>query len=533
MLPSSGTLLILGLAAGALLVCGPEGPRSSGSGTELEPDADVALQGSGEDTLVVLYQADERLLGPHWDVEAKFQVFQPLVTRDRQGRLASAMARRWTHSDDYRRWTFHLRRDVRWHDDVPFTAHDVRFTLELSSHPDVLYEGGGRWIGLDSVAIHDDTTFTLLYDRPTDALDTWGVYFPKHLLEDLDPENFFDWEFWTRPVGNGPYRYVRHEPKTMVELEANPDYFRGKPVVDRLILKLGGTSPLVELKSGHVDVITWVNRTDLRGVRDDDRYRIYYGLEPRVSQFRAIHWNQHHPVLSDRRVRRALTMALNRPALMAALSLPEGLPVTGGPFSVRQHRTGELPAPWPHDPDRARATLAEAGWRDEDGDGTRERRETGQSFRIELLLREGDIDEDLALLIQDAWRRVGVEAKLVPMERALLRRRLRDGAFDAVLHPIRLNPGSLLDALGGDGPTGYVDPEMTRRLRELAATVEPAVRDSLYRAVAAIFRGDLPVTLLFPVSRTHVAHRRVMGLESPYRANPLLHAEELWIEEPQ
>ena len=67
----------------------------------------------------------------------------------------------------------------------------------------------------------------------------WTIFLPRHLLEDLDPGAFYDWDFWTHPVGNGPYRYVRHVPKTMIAFEANPDYFLGQPKIERVVLKFG------------------------------------------------------------------------------------------------------------------------------------------------------------------------------------------------------------------------------------------------------------------------------------------------------
>lgn len=81
---------------------------------------------------------------------------------------------------------------------------------------------------VESIAVLDDSTLTITYTKPTDALDDVPYFvLPKHLVKGLDPERFLDWEFWTHPVGNGPYRYVRRIPQTIVELEANPDYYPG------------------------------------------------------------------------------------------------------------------------------------------------------------------------------------------------------------------------------------------------------------------------------------------------------------------
>jgi peptide/nickel transport system substrate-binding protein len=91
-------------------------------------------------TVTVLYPWDERVLGPLMDVGAKFLVFLPLFTTDEIGHIQGKLAERWNHSADYRSWKFDIRKDVKWHDGSKVTAHDVKFTLELISRPDILYD---------------------------------------------------------------------------------------------------------------------------------------------------------------------------------------------------------------------------------------------------------------------------------------------------------------------------------------------------------------------------------------------------------
>ncbi len=153
-------------------------------------------------------------------------IFLPFAKEDKNGELERRLAESWEHSEDYRTWTIHLRSDVKWHDGIPVTAHDVKFTLDMLEHPDV--EGIKLIIpNVESSVVLDDTTIVITYKRNRDALDDWTVYYPKHLLEDLERKDIAKWDFWKQPVGNGPYRYVRHVTKTMMELEANPDYYAG------------------------------------------------------------------------------------------------------------------------------------------------------------------------------------------------------------------------------------------------------------------------------------------------------------------
>ena len=235
-----------------------------------------AVEGS---TITILYPIDERGLGPMGGEASQFLVFLPLVIRNHDGQLEGRLARRWEHSPDYREWTIHLRTDVRWHDGVAVTAHDIKFTLDLFKHPEV------HWALPDAytVTILNDSTYTINYKRapgrPLDYHGTplayWTVYYPKHLLENLDPKEFRNWEFWKHPVGNGPYRYLRTVPKTLIEVEANPDYYRGVPKIERVILKFGLPS-LTELLSGNVDALVNANRVDILKLAADPRFRIYH-----------------------------------------------------------------------------------------------------------------------------------------------------------------------------------------------------------------------------------------------------------------
>ena len=141
---------------------------------------------------------------------AKFLVFLPLVTRNEKGELEGRLAQSWEHSADYREWTYYLRRGVRWHDGRPVTAHDIKFTLDLLISQ--LYP-------IDSATLLDDWTIKVRAPAWSLAgLDTWLVYYPRHVIERLDPKKFNHWDFWTRPVGNGAYRYLRHVPKTLMEI---------------------------------------------------------------------------------------------------------------------------------------------------------------------------------------------------------------------------------------------------------------------------------------------------------------------------
>ena len=180
------------------------------------------------------------------------------------------------------------------------------------------------------LAAHRHRSFT--YESGGDALNTWTALYPKHLLETLDPADFFQWDFWNRPVGNGPYRFAERIPETAIELEANPNYFAGVPRIARVVLKIGQdygeASGLLELLSGNVDAIPYLQAADLVSVEDRDEHRTYYSVD--AGHLAVLAWNQAHPALADRQVRHALSLAIDRPELRSALNLPARTRRSGG-----------------------------------------------------------------------------------------------------------------------------------------------------------------------------------------------------------
>ena len=462
--------------------------------------------------------------GPGWT--SQNLVFLTLTARDEKGELVGRLARSWERSPDRRSVTYRLRTDVRWHDGRPVTAHDIAFTMRLLAHPKVTYFSQSD---AEKVTVVDDSTFTTTgHPYPT---DTWIVYYPKHLLEKLDPGQFWDWEFWWQPVGNGPYRVVRSVPRVLMELEANPAYYGSPPRIRRVILKSGETA-VTELMAGNVDAaLLYWRPLDLVKLADDPRFRTYhaYALDRR----KAVAWNQRFEPFRDARVRRALTLAIDRRELLRAMNLPEDVPLSDAPFTPQQWRSGELASPLGYDPAEARRLLDEAGWREPSAGAVRLR--AGAPFRFAMVLEQADETE--AVLLQAALRRVGVDMQLRVLERQAARSRVFEAAdFDAALFAFCQRPWTpcgLVAWFGAESRLGYRNPEVARLLDSLAtySYLDADEPRALYRQLEPHFQADLPMTFLHPVVHFFVAHRRVRGLSSPHRANPVESMEKLWLED--
>jgi peptide/nickel transport system substrate-binding protein len=312
----------------------------------------------------------------------------------------------------------------------------------------------------------------------------------------------------------------------MMEFEANPDYALGKPKIDRLIVKFGPSS-VTELLSGNVDAVSHFRRADVLAIKDDPRFRVYYEIWDDILGLQVIFWNHRNPLFSDPRVRRALTLAINRRELHRVLNMSEDLPIVDVVYTERQYWQDELPEALPYDRALARTLLDQASWRDLDGDGIRERDD--QEFRFSLIVAPEW--QAAAVYVQAQLRQVGIRMDVTTLETGIVRGRIRAGQFDAALGLFWSEVGTLLHFFGEDSPIGYCNAQVTQLLDAAQKAQNPDEMDEIFRGLMSIFREDLPFTYLVLNVETYVAHRRVKGLSTPFRANPLWSVEHLWIED--
>ncbi|MDX1493977.1 MAG: ABC transporter substrate-binding protein [Longimicrobiales bacterium] len=467
--------------------------------------ADPAL--ARGNTLSVLYTTSEWLFSPNHDDSPKFLMFEPLVTRatGRCSAIVGGVSEGWEPNANRTEWTFRLRPGVRWHDGAPMTSRDVTASLELWKHSDVQFYHGAPvtdWEALDA------STVRVRLAQPGDwPLNTWDVIYPSHVIETLDPAGFYEWDFWTRPVGNGPFRYVRHEPGVFMELAANDDYYLGRPSIDGVVIQFqaGTGSGGMELRAGNVD-IALLPPLDAKALADaDPRFNHYYMLQA-TQQWLA--FNYTHPVLREVAVRQALDHATDRDGLAAVLGLPAGLPLSAAPPGPCGLEGETLMRPRPFDFDRARSILSEAGWTDADGDGFREK--GGRPLAFEILTHRAA--ENVAVYLADQWRRVGADVTLRTLEASVAHERLLAGEYDVIIP--RGGDAAVRNA-GPQSPFPTLDPDLAAALQAMLDAVGVEDGERLAAAAAPRFVELTPALALHARAEALVAHNRVQGLGEP------------------
>ena len=460
---------------------------------------------------------DERVLGPlganPWFLVFLGLAVDPEGTEDPQPRLLD----RWEHTPDYTEWTVHVRDDVKWDDGIAVTAEDVKFSLELWTDPKILYE----YPWFEKITVLDSHTLRIRFKEPVSATISdfnWLAMLPKHVLDTLDLEQIFSWQFWIQPVGNGPYRYVRHVPKTMTELEANPDYYGEKPKIPKVVLRYGGNA-FIELLSGNVDIASGITPLQAVQLAADPRFQIYHSYRANPRQA-AIAWNHRNPLFRNADVRRALTMSIDRRELHRVLNYPDDLPIFDVPALARHHAQGMVPDPLPFDPESAARLFARAGWVDTDNDNILEK--NGHEFRFTLSTTAEESAQ--AVYIQDQFRRAGIRMEISTYDRSALRERTVVHDFDAAI--VQYN---YIEQFGEFRDSGYKNPEVSR-LRDAAwFTIDRNDVDKHMRELWKIFGAEIPITYLHPTMAYLAAHRRVGGLQN--NRDLFRMVEHLWIKD--
>ena len=255
-------ILFMFFTLGALAACddGPSQDQDSGPAPaqareqdEGPVPGDILLKGSSADASNLL----PALASDTASFSVIEMVYNALVKVGPNLDIVPDLAESWDVSEDDLTITFHLRRNVRWHDGEPFTARDVMYTYQAMIDPNTPTAYAENFKQVKEAKVIDDYTFQVVNKQPyARALITWGMeIMPAHLLEGKDVTTS---DLARKPIGTGPYRFKEWETGQKLVLEANPDYFGGAPYISQLVTRVipDPATMFLELKSGGVDWMT-------------------------------------------------------------------------------------------------------------------------------------------------------------------------------------------------------------------------------------------------------------------------------------
>ena len=444
----------------------------------------------------------------------QFVNLMTLVQYDEDLNPIPYLATSWDVAEDGSSITFTLRDDVFWHDGEVTDAHDVAFTFRTLRHPDTGFPNGSYWSpylpGDAAVEVIDDTTVRFHTLPHAEPLDTWRTVaiLPEHLLGDVPPSELAQHPFGSQcPVGNGPFIFAEHVEGDRWVFEANPAFpedLGGRPTIDRYVYRVipDASTLLLELMSGAVDL--YVNVA--AGQADD--IRANSGTELRAFPFRSVvfaAWNGRTPELADSRVRTALTLAVDRAAIVSTVL--EGFGTVANTTVPLFHWAFEDSNDHQYDPALAGQLLDAAGFVDRDGDGVRESAD-GEPLRIGLLVNQGSSSfSAVALTMQAQLREVGVDLQVETLEWGTIVAQIIDPDsrdFEGVLlqwvAEFKPDDTELFHSDSHDAPYGFAgtaNPEVDRLLESLKATVNRDEAGSIWREYQEVLRDEHPYTFLY------------------------------------
>lgn len=465
------------------------------------------------------------IFSPYNDVDRDLValVFNGLTRADESGVLQPDLATQWTISPDGLVYTFTLRADVVWHDGVFFSADDVLYTIHTLQDP--AYPGppdlGAFWRTV-SVARVDDLTIRFQLTQPyAPFLDytTIGIL-PAHLLQGVAVTDLMAHPLNRRPIGTGPFQVIEST-AGQVMLEANPRFYAGRPYLQRIILKFypNHESVFTAYARGEVEGMARILPAYLPQARQFERLTLHHA---RLGGYSLIYLNLSKPIFQDKAVRQALLYALDRQRLLDDILQGQGIiahsPI--GPSNWAYHSRVPIYA---YDPSRAQALLENAGWRDTNGDGTRDKDRTELAFT--LITPDDATRVTLAQAIAQQWQTIGVRAnvQIVPTS-LLVSQVLRPRQFDAVLYewrtlsndPDQYENWHQTQIPGGAGLgqnySGLNDRDISEVLETARRTNDQGKRIELYRKFQELFAERVPALLLYYPIYTYGVDARVQGV---------------------
>lgn len=438
--------------------------------------------------------------------EINLLLFAGLTAHGEDNRVIPDVAERWEFDEATNTYTFHLRRDVYFHDGVQLTAADAKFTLEAIMDPANASENASNYEDITAIRVPDDFTLEIELSAPNVAmLDylTMGIL-PAHLLEgkDLATDSFNQ-----HPVGAGPYRLESWDAGQSITLVRSEKYHRGAPKIEKIIFKIveDSRARALQLQSGEL-TLAQITPEDAELLRDNEDYALY---EMQTADYRGILYNFNsaffasHPelpaILSYAADRQAIVDSVLRGSGQAAYS-----PLQKGPYNNPDMEKYE------YDPQKAMQLLEQAGWsRGADGiyqkDGEKLafviHNSQGDQVRIDMSnlcaqqLREIGADVRVQVDAQVDW--AGQEAYLIGW----------GSPFDPDDHTYKV-----FGTGKGANYSGYSDAKVDELLRQARETGDGQERLRLYAEFQDALAANPPYTFLAYVDAVYAAAPGLKGI---------------------
>jgi len=511
--------ILLCLAAFLAVACNnaPTPEKSKGGAVKKPAYGDIIVSGGIGDAsnLIPLLSSDK----PSHDIAG--MIYNGLVKYDKNINIIGDLAQSWDISANGLVITFHLRKGVKWHDGHPFTAADVLYTYQVTIDPKTPTAYAGDFLKVKKAEMLDDYTFRVSYDKPfAPALISWGAaMLPKHLLAG---QNITKSPLSRHPIGTGPYRFKEWIAGQKIVLVSNPDYFEGRPYIDGYITRIipDMATLFLELRAQGIDIsglspLQYTRQTENKLFRSNfNKYR-YLSFA-----YTYLGYNLKNPLFGDKRIRQAISYAINKEEIISGVLLGLGRPATG-PFKPGTWAYNGKVKIYDYNPQKARELLKEAGWQDSDGDQILEK--DGRHFAFEIVTNQGnETRQKCAEIIQRQLAEVGIEVKIRILEwAAFINDFINKRRFDAVIMGWTIPPDPDAYDVWHSSKTApqelnfisYKNAEVDELVEKGRSTFDQKQRKKYYDRFQEILAEDQPYTFLYVPDNLIIVNKRFRGIE--------------------
>jgi peptide/nickel transport system substrate-binding protein len=417
-----------------------------------------------------------------------------------------------------------LRNNVLWHDNVRFTAKDVIFTYEQIINPKVFNSIKSNFTEVQSVKALDDFTLEIIYKEPYfKAIETWFVgILPYHLLK--DEKDLMTSSFNKNPIGTGSYKLKEFKTGEDIELIANENYFEGKPKIEKILYKFlpDPNTSFLYLKQKKLD-IGGLDPIQADRQIDSDFKNTYTILQKQSFTFAYLGFNLNNEKFKNKKVREALSLAINRQELVDILFFGYGK-VCNGPFLPGSFAYNDDIKPISQDINKAKKLLKEAGY------------DENNPLIFEVVTNTGnDTRINAAQIMQYQLQKAGVIMKIRVMEwQAFLNTVVHPRNFEAILlgWALALMPDayplwhSSSAKLGGFNLVSYKNEEVDRLIENGMGTINRDELSIIYKKIFKLISDDLPYLFLYIPDGITVINKNIKNIEPAFIG--IMHNQKDW-----
>lgn len=473
---------------------------------EKEGDASQTL--SSEGTTLTYGSRDYTRINPAIDEHGEIYalLFDGLMDHNEHNEVVPGLAASWEYEESTFTYTFHLHEGVKWHDGEDFTADDVAFTIETIMNPDHESEIASNYEDITAIDVIDTHTISFTLQQPNVAFLEYMTIaiLPKHLLEG---ENMQESDYFTFPIGTGPYMMKEWDQGQSIRLVKHENYYKGSPNIDQVVFKITEDDNVqtLQLKADELD-LALVPPVFAQQFKADERFTVH---TMETADYRGIMYNFNRPFWQDNRpLIQAFNYAFDRQAMLETVLLGEG-EVAYGPLQQNKYNDEEVEQ-YEYNPEKAKKIIEANGWT-MGKDGYYQK--AGEHLSFELTVSEGEQERiDLANIAAQQLKAIGVEC--VVKVTANIDWEHQDAyligwgsPFDADDHTYKV-----FGTEKGSNYSYYSNEEVDKYLTLARQTTDEAERAEYYSKFQQALAEDPAYTFLVYLDANYVAKRTISGI---------------------